>query len=48
MRIGISDKSLAYFWGEKWQENERKASEDIKSGHIKTFDSVEDLFKELD
>ena len=41
------DKSQAYFWTDKWQENERKASEDIKSGRIKTFDSTEDLFKDL-
>jgi hypothetical protein len=44
----MSDKKQAYFWTEKWQENERNADEDIKSGHIKTFDSAEDLFKDLD
>lgn len=44
----LVDKSQAYFWTRKWQEDERAADEDIKAGHVKTFDSVEELIKDLD
>ena len=43
----LVDKSQAYFWTERWQENERKADEDIKSGRIKNFDTADELFKDL-
>ncbi len=43
----LVDKNQAYFWSEKWQENEKKADEDIKSGYIKTFDSADELFRNL-
>ncbi|MBI2859675.1 MAG: AbrB/MazE/SpoVT family DNA-binding domain-containing protein [Chloroflexi bacterium] len=42
------DKSLAYFWTKEWQEAEREASDDIKAGRVKTFDSVEKLIEDLD
>jgi hypothetical protein len=42
------DKSQAYFWTRKWQEGEREADKDIKAGHVKTFDSVDELIKDLD
>jgi len=44
----LVDKSQAYFWTKKWQEGERAADEDIKTGHVKTFDSVDELIKDLD
>lgn len=44
----LIDKSQAYFWTKEWQEAEKKASEDIKSGRVKTFDTAEDLIKDLD
>ena len=44
----LVDKSQAYFWTRKWQEGERAADEDIKAGRVKTFDSVDDLIKDLD
>ncbi len=40
-------KSQAYFWTKEWQEAEREASEDIKAGRGKTFDTVEELVKDL-
>jgi AbrB family looped-hinge helix DNA binding protein len=43
----IVDKSQAYFWTKEWQEAEREASEDIKAGRVKTFDTVEELIKDL-
>ncbi len=43
----LVDKSQAYFWTKEWQEAEKEASEDIKAGRVKTFDSVEELIKDL-
>jgi AbrB family looped-hinge helix DNA binding protein len=44
----LVDKSQAYFWTKKWQEGEREADEDIKAGRIKTFNTVDELIKDLD
>ena len=44
----IVDKSQAYFWTKEWQEAEREASRDIAAGRVKTFDTAEELVKELD
>ena len=44
----LVDKSQAYFWTGKWQEGERAADEDIKVGRVKTFDSVDELIKDLE
>jgi hypothetical protein len=44
----LIDKSQAYFWTKKWQEGEREADADIKAGRAKTFDSVEELIKDLE
>lgn len=39
--------SQAYFWTERWQEGERRASEDIREGRTKAHDSAEHLIKRL-
>ena len=44
----LVDKSQAYFWSKEWQEAEREASEDIKAGRVKVFDSVEKLIEDLE
>jgi len=44
----LVDKSQTYFWTRKWQEGEREADEDIKTGRVKTFDSVEELISDLE
>jgi AbrB family looped-hinge helix DNA binding protein len=44
----LVDKSQAYFWTKRWHEVEREADEDIKAGRVKTFDSVDDLIKDLE
>ena len=44
----LVDKSQAYFWTKRWQEGEREAGEDIRAGRVKTFDSVDELIKDLD
>lgn len=43
----LVEKSQAYFWTREWQEGERDADEDIRTGHLKTFDSVDELIAEL-
>ncbi len=44
----LVDKSQAYFWTRKWQEGEREADQDIKARRLKTFNSAEELIKDLD
>jgi hypothetical protein len=44
----LIDKSQAYFWTRRWQKAEKEASQDIKAGRVKTFDSADDLIKDLD
>ena len=44
----LIDSSQAYFWTKEWQAAEKEATEDIKAGRVKTFDTVEELFKDLD
>ena len=48
MRKRLIDKSQAYFWTRRWQKAEKEADEDIKAGRVKTFESVDELVKELD
>ena len=43
----LVDKGQAYFWTKSWQEAEKEAGEDIKAGRVKTFDSAEELIKDL-
>ena len=43
----VVDKSQAYFWTKEWQEAEKEASADIKAGRVKTFETVEELIKDL-
>ncbi|RJQ29304.1 MAG: AbrB/MazE/SpoVT family DNA-binding domain-containing protein [Peptococcaceae bacterium] len=38
----------AWFWTREWQAGEKEADEDIATGRVKTFDSVDDLLEELD
>lgn len=43
----LVDRSQAYFWSKGWQEAEREASEDIRAGRVKAFDSAEELIEDL-
>jgi AbrB family looped-hinge helix DNA binding protein len=43
----LVDKNQAYFWTKRWQEGEREADEDIEAGRVKTWDSVDELIKDL-
>lgn len=44
----VIDKSQAYFWAAEWQQAEREAQVNIDQGHIREFDSIEDLIADLD
>jgi len=44
----LVDKSQAYFWTKRWQKGEKEAAEDIKAGRVKTFESVDELIKDLE
>ncbi len=43
----LIDKSQAWFWTERWQEGERKAEEDIRSGRVRRFENVEEAISSL-
>jgi len=42
------DRDQAWFWKDRWQKLEAEAEKDISAGRTKTFDSVEDLFHEIE
>jgi hypothetical protein len=42
------DKEQSWFWQERWQKLEAEADEDIRKGRVKSFDSVEELFDEIE
>lgn len=44
----IIDRSQAWFWSDKWQEKEKEADEDIKSGRVYRAKDTDDLFSQLD
>lgn len=42
------DRGQAWFWKERWQRLEAEADRDVAEGRTMTFDSVEDLFHEIE
>ena len=38
----LVDKEQAWFWTRRWQEGEREAEEDIRTGRIHSFDSAKE------
>lgn len=42
------EKDQAWFWTNEWQQGEEEAQRDIEQGNVKTFDTVEALFDDLD
>ena len=41
-------ESQAWFWTPEWQAAEREATEDIKAGRVRDFDSVDEAVAALD
>ena len=44
----IVDKEQSWFWQEKWQNLEAEAEADIREGRVKSLNSVEELFDEIE
>jgi len=42
------NKDQAWFWTEHWQKLEAEAEEDIRGGRVKSFETVEELFDEIE
>mgnify|MGYP005859380931 CR=1 FL=1 len=40
-------KDQRWFWTEAWQRRYREALEDVKAGRVKTFETIEDLIRDL-
>ncbi len=38
----LVDKEQAWFWSKRWQEGEKEAEEDIRSGHVHNFNNVKE------
>ncbi|AND86312.1 AbrB/MazE/SpoVT family DNA-binding domain-containing protein (plasmid) [Clostridium tyrobutyricum] len=46
--VVIVPKDQAWFWSKEWQQDEKQADKDIKNGETKKFNSVQELFDDLD
>jgi antitoxin MazE len=44
----VIDPEQAWFWTKRWQQMEREADEDVASGRVRQFDSIEALLTDLD
>ena len=44
----VIPKDQAYFHTPQWQEDEKKAAEDIKKGRVTKTKNLKELFKKLD
>lgn len=44
----LLDKSQAYFWSAAWQKAELEADEDIRQGHVRSFENARELIAALD
>jgi AbrB family looped-hinge helix DNA binding protein len=42
------DKEQSWFWQNPWLKLEAEAEKDIREGRVKSFDSVEELFDEIE
>lgn len=40
--------SQAYFWTKRWQEGEKKASEDAKAGRVHRYATPKELMQEIE
>ena len=47
-RLEVIPPDQAWFWAERWQKMEREVEEDIVSGRVESFDSVDEFINYLD
>jgi len=43
----LTDKSQAYFWTTRLWRAGKEANEDVRAGRVKTFESLDELIKDL-
>lgn len=43
----LIDAEETWFWNKTWQEKEKEAEHDIKTGKIHSFDTVEEMIEDL-
>ena len=41
------DRDQVYFWTKRWQEGEREADEDLKTGRYEDFATIDEFVKSL-
>jgi AbrB family looped-hinge helix DNA binding protein len=46
-RVGLIAWDERWWWTEEWQRGERAAERDLRAGRTKTFESIEELIKDL-
>ena len=46
--VVVVPKDQAWFWSREWQQDEKQADKDITNGKTKKFNSVQELFDDLD
>lgn len=44
----VVPKDQAFFYTKEWQEDEKKADDDIKKGRVTRSKNLQDLFRQLD
>lgn len=42
-----NDPDQAWYWSPKWQQEEREAEEDLRNGHYRDFNSMDELINDL-
>jgi len=44
----LIDKDQTWFWTEKWQAAEREAEDDLRTGRVRAFETLDELIADLD
>jgi len=44
----LIDKDQTWFWSEAWQAAEREAEDDLRTGQVKEFETLDELIADLD
>jgi AbrB family looped-hinge helix DNA binding protein len=44
----LIDKDQTWFWTQDWQAAEREAQEELRTGQVKAFDTLDELVADLD
>jgi AbrB family looped-hinge helix DNA binding protein len=44
----LIDKDQTWFWTQDWQAAEREAEDDLRTGRVKAFETLDELIADLD